>query len=215
MKEYCSPEGNWGFWSDSLLDLWKLCSLASLDTLKPPESPRACSPKYFYKQNILYRKARVSFAIRTCSALFKWKCRVTGSSPSFQLRAFVLQLSIDVNMCRKFPSSQEHSPSECLVNSCFPHFFSMQKAIRQLLFLILQLSIRKWAFLFMLGENSTGAIKLPFSLKQFQAGRGKTISNVEVIGTLKHFFGERFVEHLQSCMPSCRSHTREIRDQET
>lgn len=163
---------------------------------------------------ILYHKVRNSFAIGTCSTLFKWKCRVTGSGPSFQLRGLVLQLSIDVNMYRKFPSSQEHSPSECLVNSCFLHFFSMEKAIRPLLFLILQLSIRKWAFLFMLAENSTGAMKLPFSLKQFKGGRGKTISDVEVIRTSKHYFGGRFVERLQSCMPSCRNCTREIGYQE-
>lgn len=160
MTEYCSPEGNWGFWSDFVVGLWSC--LASLDTLKPPQSVRACSPKYIYKQNILYHKARVSFAIRTCSALFEWKCRVTGSGPSFQLRAFALQLSIDINMYRKFPSSQEHSPSEHQADSCFLHFFPTQKAIRQLLFLILQLSIRKGSFSFVLGENSTEAMKLPF-----------------------------------------------------
>lgn len=66
----------------------------------------------------------------------------------------------------------------------------------------------------MLGGNSMGAMKLPSSLKQFKAGGGKTISNIEVIRILKHFFGGRYVEPMQSCMPSCMNCTRERRDQE-
>lgn len=66
----------------------------------------------------------------------------------------------------------------------------------------------------MLAEDSMGAVKLPFSLKQFKAGRGKTISNVEIIRNLKHFIGGRFVEPMQNCMPSCRNCSREIRDQD-
>jgi len=41
----------------------------------------------------------------------------------------------------------------------------------------------------MLGEDSMRAMKMLFCLEWLEARRGKTISNVETILILKHFYG--------------------------
>lgn len=89
VKEYGGPEGKWWFWSVFVIGLWKLCSLAGLDTHKPPETTRSKLTEVFFTNTTCYNKAGISFSVLMLSALFKCKLQ-TGSGPSVQLRAYLL-----------------------------------------------------------------------------------------------------------------------------